>query len=164
MHKHLDACGPGVGKQVAVMGMSTSKRMDRMGQQPLGARAHVYRRRIQPQGVDTDHRKTSRSHAAQTTAALTGHVTLTPSAPRLNSSVIISDMALGRIAGGAGAGGTSRGTVNSMKRVVPRPPPSPRRLTPSGPYAYLKDVLERLPTQPASAMTELLPYRWSPAT
>lgn len=31
------------------------------------------------------------------------------------------------------------------------------------PYAYLKDVLERLPTQPASAMTELLPYRWSAA-
>jgi transposase len=30
------------------------------------------------------------------------------------------------------------------------------------PYTYLKDVLERLPTQPASAMTELLPYRWSP--
>ncbi len=30
------------------------------------------------------------------------------------------------------------------------------------PYAYLKDVLERLPTQPASALDELLPYRWKP--
>ena len=31
------------------------------------------------------------------------------------------------------------------------------------PYAYLKDVLERLPTQPASRIEELLPYNWRPA-
>ena len=30
------------------------------------------------------------------------------------------------------------------------------------PYAYLKDVLERLPTQPASRIEELLPHRWKP--
>jgi hypothetical protein len=30
-------------------------------------------------------------------------------------------------------------------------------------YAYLKDVLERLPTQPASRIDELLPYRWTSA-
>jgi len=30
------------------------------------------------------------------------------------------------------------------------------------PYRYLKDVLERLPTQPASRMEELLPHRWQP--
>ena len=30
------------------------------------------------------------------------------------------------------------------------------------PYAYLKDVLERLPTQPASRVDELLPHRWKP--
>jgi transposase len=29
------------------------------------------------------------------------------------------------------------------------------------PYAYLKDVLERLPTQPASRVGELLPHRWT---
>ncbi len=29
------------------------------------------------------------------------------------------------------------------------------------PYAYLEDVLERLPTQPASRIEELLPHRWS---
>jgi transposase len=29
------------------------------------------------------------------------------------------------------------------------------------PYAYLKDVLTRLPTQPASRIEELLPHRWS---
>jgi transposase len=28
------------------------------------------------------------------------------------------------------------------------------------PYRYLKDVLERLPTQPASRIEDLLPYRW----
>ncbi len=32
------------------------------------------------------------------------------------------------------------------------------------PCAYLKDVLERLPTQPASRIDELLPHRWRPAT
>ena len=31
------------------------------------------------------------------------------------------------------------------------------------PYAYLKDVLERLPTQRASQIDELLPHRWKPA-
>jgi transposase len=30
------------------------------------------------------------------------------------------------------------------------------------PYAYLKDVLERLPTHPASRIEELLPHRWTP--
>jgi transposase len=32
------------------------------------------------------------------------------------------------------------------------------------PYRYLKDVLERLPTQPASRIGELLPHSWIPAT
>ena len=31
------------------------------------------------------------------------------------------------------------------------------------PYAYLKDVLTRLPTQRASQIGELLPHRWTPA-
>ncbi|TMH00692.1 MAG: IS66 family transposase [Betaproteobacteria bacterium] len=30
------------------------------------------------------------------------------------------------------------------------------------PHAYLKDVLERLPTHPASRIEELLPHRWQP--
>jgi transposase len=30
-------------------------------------------------------------------------------------------------------------------------------------HAYMKDVLERLPSQPASRIGELLPHRWSPA-
>jgi hypothetical protein len=32
------------------------------------------------------------------------------------------------------------------------------------PYAYLKDVLQRLPTHRACNINELLPYRWRPAS
>jgi len=34
------------------------------------------------------------------------------------------------------------------------------RLNGHDPYAYLKDVLMRLPTQKASALAELLPHNW----
>jgi transposase len=36
------------------------------------------------------------------------------------------------------------------------------RLNGHDPYAYLKNVLERLPTQPNSRIDELLPHRWTP--
>ena len=36
------------------------------------------------------------------------------------------------------------------------------RLNGHDPYAYLKDVLEHLPTQPSSRVEELLPHRWQP--
>ena len=36
------------------------------------------------------------------------------------------------------------------------------RLNGHDPYAYLRDVLERLPTQPARRLGELLPPRWQP--
>jgi len=35
------------------------------------------------------------------------------------------------------------------------------RLNGLDPYVYLRDMLERLPTQPASRIDELLPHRWS---
>ena len=38
------------------------------------------------------------------------------------------------------------------------------RLNHHDPYAYLRDVLERLPTQPASRIAELLPHRWQPSS
>lgn len=38
------------------------------------------------------------------------------------------------------------------------------RLNGHEPHAYLKDVLERLPTHPASRIAELLPHRWLPTT
>jgi hypothetical protein len=84
MHEDLDACGPCIGKQVAVMRVRAAQSMDHMREQALGASAHVYWLRAQPQRVDADHRNTSRSHAAQSAAAETGQVTLTPSVPRLN--------------------------------------------------------------------------------
>ena len=37
------------------------------------------------------------------------------------------------------------------------------RLNGRDPYAYLKDILERLPTLPASRVGELLPHRWQPS-
>jgi hypothetical protein len=36
------------------------------------------------------------------------------------------------------------------------------RLNGRDPYAYLRDALERLPTQPASRIAELLPHHWRP--
>jgi transposase len=38
------------------------------------------------------------------------------------------------------------------------------RLNGHDPYRYLKDVLDRLPTQPASRIGELLPHTWAPAS
>ena len=38
------------------------------------------------------------------------------------------------------------------------------RLNGHDPYRYLKDILERLPTQPARRIGELLPHSWTPAT
>ena len=38
------------------------------------------------------------------------------------------------------------------------------RLNGHDPYAYLKDVFTRLPTQPMSRIDELLPHRWTPGT
>lgn len=35
------------------------------------------------------------------------------------------------------------------------------RMNGHDPYAYLRDVLERLPTQPSSRIDELLPHRWA---
>ena len=37
------------------------------------------------------------------------------------------------------------------------------RLNGIDPYAYIKDVLTRLPTQPAARIEELLPHRWRPS-
>jgi hypothetical protein len=37
------------------------------------------------------------------------------------------------------------------------------RLNAHEPYAYIRDVLERLPMHPASRISELLPHRWCPS-
>jgi len=38
------------------------------------------------------------------------------------------------------------------------------RLNGHDPYAYLRDIMERVPTQPASRIGELLPHIWQPAS
>lgn len=38
------------------------------------------------------------------------------------------------------------------------------RINGHDPYAYLEDILERLPTHPASRIDDLLPHRWTPTT
>ena len=38
------------------------------------------------------------------------------------------------------------------------------RINGHDPYAYLKDILERLPTHPASCVDDLLPHRWTAPT
>ena len=38
------------------------------------------------------------------------------------------------------------------------------RINGHDPYVYLRDILERLPSHPASRIDELLPHRWQPAT
>ncbi len=38
------------------------------------------------------------------------------------------------------------------------------RINGHDPYAYLRDILERLPSHPATRIDELLPHRWQPAT
>jgi hypothetical protein len=43
-----------------------------------------------------------------------------------------------------------------------QPDPVGQALNGHDPYPYLKDVLERLPTQRASAIDELLPNIWRP--
>ena len=38
----------------------------------------------------------------------------------------------------------------------------PARLDGHDPYAYMKDILKRLPTQRASEINRLLPHKWQP--
>jgi hypothetical protein len=41
--------------------------------------------------------------------------------------------------------------------------PQSAKLNGHDPYAYLKDVLTRLPTQKNNTIDELLPHNWEPA-
>lgn len=56
------------------------------------------------------------------------------------------------------------GSLPSGKRAtVVMSPIHSVRLNGYGSYAYLRDVLQRLPMQPASRTAALLPHRWVPA-
>jgi transposase len=52
------------------------------------------------------------------------------------------------------------GSLRAGKRAAVMSLVHSARLNGHDPYAYLRDVLERLPTQPASRVEELLPHRW----
>jgi transposase len=67
----------------------------------------------------------------------------------------IRPIALGRqnwlFAGSLGAGKRAAAVMSLIHSA---------KLNVLDPYAYLRDVLEQLPTQPASRIDELLPHRW----
>ena len=68
----------------------------------------------------------------------------------------IRPIALGRsnwLFAGSLRGGTRAAAAMSLIQSA--------KLNGHDPYAYLKDVLERLPTHPASRIEELLPHRWT---
>lgn len=78
-----------------------------------------------PQGVDANHRSSPRSHAAQSTAVDTGHATLTPRAPRLNSSRIVSVLAAGAVDGAGNENSTNsrtRATLQALLLAARHPP------------------------------------------
>jgi hypothetical protein len=50
-----------------------------------------------------------------------------------------------------------RGTAETFRDEV-----QSAKLNGHDPYRYLRDVLEKLPTQPASRLEELLPHQWQP--
>lgn len=56
----------------------------------------------------------------------------------------------------------SSGLVNRQDSGAAQIPRPAARLNGHDPYAYLKDVLTRLPTQRASEIDQLLPHKWQP--
>ena len=70
---------------------------------------------------------------------------------------VIRPIAIGRanwLFAGSLRAGVRAATVMSLIQTA--------KLNGHDPYAYLKDVLTRLPTQRASQIHELLPHRWQP--
>ena len=59
VHEQLDAGGPGIGKEIAVVRVGSADGVDDDVEQPVGASAHVLRLGAQPQGVDADLRAVS---------------------------------------------------------------------------------------------------------
>jgi hypothetical protein len=82
VHQQLDASGPGVGKQVPMMGLRGTKHQHDVGKQAIGACSHVYG---QPQQVHADHRSSSRIQAAHSLVAALGQVMAMVVAPRRSS-------------------------------------------------------------------------------
>ena len=86
VYQQLDARGPCIGEQVAVMGMSGTEYLHHSREQSIGASAHVDWLDREPQPVDASHRNHSRSHAAQAPPPCTGQLTVMVDAPRRSST------------------------------------------------------------------------------
>lgn len=74
----------------------------------------VWQANLRVYGADKVWRQLQREGHGGALRSVTGHVTLTPSAPHLNSSVITSDAGMGGMVGEAGVGGPATGADNSM--------------------------------------------------
>lgn len=88
MHKHLDAIGPAVGKQVGVVGMRRAEHLDYSPQRRIRARPHVQWLYRQPGAVDSNHFRTDADHEANSLAADMGQVTVMTRPPLRTSTVI----------------------------------------------------------------------------
>lgn len=98
MHEQLQAAGPRIGEQVAVVRASLSERIDDHRQQRVGTRAHVLWLRAQPQRIDADHSfsavaASSCSQAAQDSARVDGQRTDSCVPPRVSSMWISEGLA-----------------------------------------------------------------------
>ena len=67
------------------MGPGLAEHLHDAREQSVGADAHVHRFDREPQGIDADQRRISRSQAAHASAALVGHVTAMVVGPRWSS-------------------------------------------------------------------------------
>ena len=101
----LDAGRSGVGEEVAVVRLRDTEDLHHAGQQSIGAGAHVDGMNRQPDGVDPDHRSSSRIQAAHSSAPAQGQLTLIAVAPRRSSM---------RMSAGAGTLGANVSATNDV--------------------------------------------------
>lgn len=94
VHQQLDARGPCVGEQVAVVRLGAAEDLHDAGQKPISAGTHVHGPGGKPQRIDAGPRSNSRIHVAQSADAEVGQVICIVVAPRRNSM---------RMSGGAAA-------------------------------------------------------------
>jgi hypothetical protein len=105
MHQDLDPVGTPIGKQVRVVRPRRSEYGDHTRQRRLCAGSHVQGRYCEPDGLNANHRSSSRIQAAHSLAADTGQVMAMLVWPWRNS-IRMS----GTGAAGAGAGASATGT------------------------------------------------------
>src|SRR5665213_1485822 len=119
VHQQLDAAGAGVGKEVAVVRQRGAEDLYHAGQQPVNAGAHVDGVDRQPDGVDPNHRSSSRIHAAHCEAAAHGQLTLMAIGPRRSSM----RMSVGTAWAGGNCTGTKAVATAPLTALANAPPP-----------------------------------------